>query len=382
MKIRIIKNLKNIRGKKILLRCDFNVPIVDGKIMDDYKIVAGLPTIRFLSRYGAKVIIVTHLGDPDGKINEEYTVEPIAKKLNLLLHQKVIFIDDVVGFKAGNEVSGMENGDILVLENLRFYKGEEKNDQKFAKSLSQLADIYINNAFAVSHRKHASVSAIKKYLPSYVGFLVEKEIKSLDKIIKPEKPLIAVIGGVKAKTKIEILKKISSKADKILIGGALANNFLKIRGYEIGESIFDKESFKDVEKLNKKNILLPIDAVVKTSDSEIKIKNINKILKTDKIYDIGPETIKLYASYIKKAKTIIWNGPMGMFEESKFKHGTIVIGRTIAARSKGTAFGVAGGGETIEALNRTDMQDYMDWVSTGGGAMLAYLGGERMPGLE
>lgn len=391
MKIKSIRKVKKIAGKKVLLRVDFNIPMENGHIQDDYKIVASLPTIRFLLRYKSKIIIATHLGRPDGEKIKKYSLKPGAKRLRELLGEKnhpvsrVKFINDCIGFKVGNEVSKLKEGEILMLENLRFYKEEQKDNKEFAKQLANLADIYINDAFANSHRKHASMNAIQKYLPAYAGLLLEEEIKNLYKIIHPKKPLIVVIGGAKIKTKIRLLKKISKKGAKILIGGALANNFLKAYNLEIGQSLIDKASLSFAKKFKKKNILLPIDVLVrqaKEAKGKPEVKSVDKVGKEDIILDIGPETIRLFSNHIKKAKTIIWNGPMGKFEEEHFKHGSLAIARVVAARARGWAFGVVGGGDTIKILKMTKMQDYVDWISTGGGAMITYLSGEPMPGLK
>ena len=385
MKVKSIRNAKKIAGKRVFLRVDFNVPMKNGKIEDDYKIVAGLSTIRFLLRYNCKVIIATHLGSPDGKKNSEFSVEPIARRLAKILDVKVLFAESCTGFEAGTAVGKIKKGEIAFLENLRFEKGEEKNDVKLAKEWASLADIYVNDAFAVSHRKHASVSAIKKYLPSYAGLLLGEEIKNLEKIIKPKQPLISIIGGAKISTKISFLKKIGRKSFKVLIGGALANNFFVARKFEVGKSLIDKQSIKLAKSLRQNNIILPIDVVVSgRSDGKgkVEVKSVPRVNKDETILDIGPKTIRLYASFIKKAQTIVWNGPMGMFEKKSFKHGTLSVARLIAARSQGRAFGVVGGGETIEALKMTKMENYVDWISTGGGATLSFLSGEKMPGLK
>lgn len=385
MKIKSIRNAKKIAGKRVFLRVDFNVPIKDGKVKDDYKIVAGLPTIRFLLRYNCKVIIATHLGRPDGKKNLEFSAEPVARRLEKILDVKVLFADSCAGFEAGTAVGKMKKGEIVFLENLRFEKGEEKNEAKFAKELSSLADIYVNDAFANSHRRHASMSAIKKYLPSYAGLLLEKEIENLGKIINPRQPLISIIGGSKISTKIFFIKKIGKKSFKVLIGGALANNFFVARKFDVGKSLVDDKSVKLAKSLKQNNIILPIDVVVSErgdGKGEAMVKSVSKVNKNEIILDIGPKTIKLYSDFIKKAQTIIWNGPMGMFEQKSFKYGTLSVARLVAARSQGRAFGVVGGGETIEALKMTGMEHYVDWISTGGGATLAFLSGEEMPGLS
>lgn len=391
MKIKSLRQIENLTGKKALLRVDYNVPIEKdsgaagtARIKDDYKIVAGLPTIRFLLRHKCKVIIITHLGRPI-KNQKYFSVKPIADRLSELLGKKVKFVDDCAGLKAGTEVSKMRRGEILMLENLRFSYDEENNDLGFAKKLAKLADIYVNDAFAASHRAHASVSAIKNYLPSYAGLLLENEIVNLNKILRPQSPLIAIIGGAKMETKTPLIKKLLKKSSRILIGGALANNFLAAHKIEVGKSLRDKKSIAFAAKFLNKKIILPVDVIVGKSidgQCEGRVKSVYQVKKNEIILDIGPETIKLYSRFIKKAKTIIWNGPMGMYESEHFKYGTLSIARAVASRSNGAAFGAVGGGETIEALKMTKMLDYVDWVSTGGGAMLAYLSGEKMPGLK
>lgn len=389
MKIKSIRDVKNITGKRVLLRVDFNVPIKEssrGKIIkDDYKIVAGLPTIRFLLRHKCKVIIATHLGRPKGKPVKKYSTKPIANRLKSILGRRVKFVNQTVGLKVGTEVSKLKEGQVLMLENLRFERGEEKNNKKFARELARLADIYVNNAFAVSHRTHASLSAIKQYLPSYAGILLEQEIINLNKAVKPEQPLVLIIGGVKIANKIKLIKKFYKNTHRILVGGALANNFFVAHKLEVGKSVVDRQSIKFAKKFKRKNVILPIDVVVcskKDGSGKPIVKNVYTVNKNEIILDIGPQTIRLFSSFIKKAKTIIWNGPMGMFEAGHFKHGTLGIARVVATRSGGSAFGIVGGGETVEALKMTKMLDYVDWVSTGGGAMLSYLGGEKMPGLK
>lgn len=386
MKIQSLNSVKNLSGKKILLRVDFNVPLEAGKIKDDYKIVSGLDTIRTLSDKGASLIILTHLGDPGGKIKADLSTAPLAARLKKLLQKPVKFVADISGPLAVKEAVKMRPGEIIFLENVRFAAGELKNDKKFAKSLAALADIYVNDAFAVSHRAQASVSAIKSFLPSYAGLLLEKEIKALQRALKPKKPLVAVMGGAKISTKAPIIKNIYPAANKILLGGGLANSFLKYHGYEIGRSLYDQESLKVIKRLmvgkaKDKKIILPVDVVVKISTGKVKAKAVGDVGKQDIILDIGPKTVELYAGLIKSAKTIIWNGPMGKFEEARFRSGTISVARVIASHSSGRAYGLAGGGETVEALKLSGMMEYVDWVSTAGGAMLAYLSKDKMPGL-
>lgn len=394
MKIKSIREVKNLGGKKVFLRADFNVPVKNGKIADDYKIAAALPTIRFLLRHKCKIIIATHMREDAGskkvKSKKVYSVKPVAEHLGKLLGKKVDFINDCIGPKVERLAKKMKEGDILMLGNLRFYKEEKENEKNFASQLARLADIYVNDAFGASHRKHASVSAIKKYIPSYAGLLLENEILNLSKVLKPKQPAVAVMGGAKISTKLSLLKAMLKFVRHILLGGDLANNFLAAAGVKTGRSFIDKNMIALAKKImfsaaGKKKIILPIDVVVSESKDGAggaTVKSLDKISGRDIILDIGPETMKMYSALIKKAKTIIWNGPVGMFEAEHFQHGTLVIGRVIAAKSRGAAFGVIGGGETVEALKMTKMIDYVDWVSTGGGAMLSFLAGEKMPGLE
>lgn len=410
MRIKSIKkHIKQIQGKVVLLRVDFNVPLSKGKIIDDQKIIASLPTIRFLQRYKCKIIIATHLGRPGGKVTADNSAQVLVKKLGQLLGGKtqrknktklkkfnnIKFIDNLNKNEVEKEVDEMEEGEILFLENLRFNVGEKKNSKIFAKKLAGLADIYVNDAFSVSHRSHASVDAIKKYIPSFAGMLLEKEIVNLNKIFNAKKPLVLVVGGAKIRTKINLILKYKNKAHKILIGGALANNFLNVLGLETGKSLIDQDSLKIAKKVVgssfsgnntlKSKIVLPVDVITtdkKTKKGNMKHRSVNEVTKSDIIVDIGPKTIKLFSEHIKGANTIIWNGPLGKFEEKRFSHGTATIATIIGARSTGHAFGVAGGGETIEALKQAKMIDYMDWISTGGGAMLVFLERGKMPGLS
>jgi phosphoglycerate kinase len=331
------------------------------------------------------VIILTHLGEPKpGKFDKKYSVKPVAEHLSKLLNKKIKLINNYNEFKTGTVVGRMKEGDVAMLENVRFESGETDNGQEFCARLSKLADIYVNDAFAVSHRNHASVSGIKRYLPAYAGFLLELELTSLNKILQPQQPLVLIMGGSKISTKATLVKNLSPKAYKILIGGALANNFLAAKGYEVGNSLIDVDSIKFAQKLKAKNIVLPVDVIVASSLSgrNEQIKSINEVGKNYYILDIGPKTIKLFADFIKKANTLVWNGPLGMYENKKFKYGTQTIATLIGSRAAGRAFGVVGGGETIDAVKESKIVDEMDWVSTGGGAMLSYLGGEEMPGIK
>lgn len=393
MKLKSLKgNYKSVVSRTVFLRVDFNVSISSSKVKEGFKIKQSLETINFLLKQKCKIILASHLGQPQNGYEAKYSMLPVSKYLAKILDEKITFLDfeKFNDFKKiRSEINNNQNR-IFLMDNLRFYSGEERNCKKLGKSLASLADIYVNDAFAVSHRANSSVSAIRfSQIPSFRGFLLEKEIFNLNKILHPKKPFIVVMGGAKISTKIPIIKKLYKKASYILIGGALANNFYLSKGYNVGQSLVDKKGINLVKKYkNSKKIILPIDFVVKKNNKnefgrkKISLKNINQIEKDDIILDIGPESILLFSKYIKKAQTICWNGPMGMFEEPDFKKGTVVIAFEIASRASGRAFGVAGGGETVEALNLSDMSEYMDWVSTGGGAMLSYLSGEKMPGLD
>jgi len=381
VKIKSVNYFKNFKGKRVLLRVDFNVPLENNKVRDDYKIVAGLETIKLLLSQKAKIIIITHLSDSN------LSVAPVVARLRKILNKKIKFISETINAKVEAAVKKMGDGEIIFLENLRFNKGELEDDQIFAKQLAGLADLYVNDAFAVSHRAQASVSAVKDYLPSFAGLLLEKELKALNKVIKPKKPFVVIMGGAKINTKAPLISKLYPVANQILLGGGLANNFFKFNKLEIGRSLYDADSMLTIKKLLRgkmkdTKIILPVDVVVRSTKGKISLKKTSEVKKNDAILDIGPETTTLYATYIKKAQTIIWNGPMGKFEEEHFKNGTLSIARLIATRSTGKAYGLVGGGETVEALKMSGMMQYVDWVSTAGGAMLSYLGGEKMPGLK
>ncbi len=386
MKIATLRKIKNIKNKVVFLRVDFNVAIKNGKVMEDYRIIAGLETINFLLERGARLVVATHLGDPKGKPAKEFSVKPVALRLKSLLKKPVKFIPEVIGEKVNKAISELKSGELIMLENLRFNSGELINDKKFAKELVAKADIYVNDAFSVCHRKQASVAAVKGYLPSYAGLLLEKEITALNKVLKPTKPLVVIMGGSKISTKAPLISKLYNASNQILLGGALVNNFFKYQKLEIGKSLFDADSLVVVKKFYKgkklaAKIILPVDVVVKTKNGSALVRRPNEVKSGESILDIGPETISLYSQYIKAAHTLVWNGPMGKFEEPSFKHGTLTTALLVAARSSGKAYGLVGGGETVEALKLTKMEKYIDWVSTAGGAMLTYLGGEKMPGL-
>lgn len=406
MILKNIQNLKNIKGKRAIVRVDFNVPIKGGKIVDDTKIRESIPTIKYLLSEGASIVLISHLGRPDGvksrksvksKVKNEckfnfnkdlkYSLKPVAIILESLLGKKVKLMSGCIGSKVEKKMEKAEAGDIFLLENIRFYGEEKKNNKTFAKAIARLGEVYVNDAFAVSHREHASVFQIRNYLPSYKGLLLQAETENLDKIKKNfKKPYVILLGGAKLSTKIRLIKKLNKSASKILIGGAMANVFFAAKGWEVGKSLVEKEMINEAKKLLKnKKIILPKDVVVAKNISKAakaELRKSDEIKKGEIILDIGPETIKEYAKQIKKAKTILWNGPMGVFEYKQFSSGSVILARTIASVSSGRAYGVCGGGETVEILNKTKMEEFVDWVSTGGGAMLSYLSGEKMPGIK
>jgi phosphoglycerate kinase len=375
MKIKSIKQLKNGANKIVLLRLDLNVPIKNAKILDDSKIILSLETIHFLLNKNYKLLIISHLGRPKKK-EEEYSLKPVFYHLKKLVSKKIDFCSEIKKFD-------WTKAEIIVLENIRFWPEEQENDQKFVQHLASLADIYVNDAFAVSHRQEASVSAITKYLPSYSGLLLEKELINLDKIANPKKPLIVIMGGAKINSKAALINNLAQRADYILLGGALANTFLYFQKKEVGKSMIESKAKENILKLvNNKKIILPLDYSVLSYQKKVELREFNKIKKGDTILDIGPKTIIKFSSLIKDAKTIIWNGPLGYFEDDRFKYGTLSIAILLASLARKKAFVLVGGGETLMALKMTKMANYIDWQSTGGGAMLAYLGKEEMPGLK
>lgn len=395
--MRSITNLKDISGKRVLVRVDFNVPVTKGCVGDeeDWRLKKTLPTIEWLQDRGARVILASHMGRPNGKKDSKLKLDPVAKRLSQLLGATVVKLPDCVGSKVEKAIALMEPGDVVLLENLRFHAGEEKNDAKFAKALAKSADLYVNDSFATCHRKDASLVAITKELPSYAGFLLRQEIDALERIIeRPRHPYLVVMGGAKVSSKIGVIERLLGVADRVLLGGALVAPFLKVMGFGIGDSLTSKEDEAAAKRLMKSKdasrLVLPIDLV--TGNAKKPGDAAEHVLMTvapselckgkRSILDIGPRTVSAYASFIRSAETLVWNGPLGWFETPKFAHGTLALGRLIAARSKGKAYGVVGGGESVMALQRTGLMDCVDHVSTGGGAMLEFIEGKKLPGLE
>lgn len=385
-----IKEIKNLKNKKILLRVDFNVPVGDDGVVDekeDWRIKAALPMIEYLLEKEAKIILMSHLGRPEmnqesGIRNKKYSLSPVAVRLGELLNCEIKFVDDCIGDEAKDTALKMQAGDIVLLENLRFHKQEEENNKEFAKKLAELADIYVNNAFSVSHRVHASVCAVTKFLPSYAGLLLEKEVKLLSEAIHNlKRPATIIIGGAKAKTKLPVVKFVMDKFDHILVGGVVANVILKAKGIDTGKSLLGDVDFKEAKKIDLDNnkLYMPFDVIV--CNSKIKRVELSPVGKIgdERILDIGPDTEELFSKIIADSKTIIWNGPMGKFENENFLSGTKKVAEAVV-RSKG--YKIIGGGDTITALDQLGYLDDIDYVCTGGGAMLVFLAGKKLPGIE
>lgn len=391
MKLKLITKLKKIEGKRVLLRADFNVKLGDDMRVDsfeDFKIRRILPTIKYLTDQGAKLIIITHLGRPSGKKDKSLVLDPIAQRLSSLLSRKIHKLEDVVGDGVTTFINNMQPGQIVMLGNLRFHAGEDKNSKSFAKDLASLGDIYVNDAFAVSHHPASSLVAITEYMPSYAGILMQSEVSELSKIIKhPKKPLVAILGGAKIGSKLDLIDKIAKQADWVLIGGGLANNFLAGQGHEVGESLVDKQSImkaKNLYQKYQKKILLPLDVTVddvKTKAVDAYQKNIEDIKPTEKIIDVGTRTVLAWAKIVKQAKTIFWNGPLGIVEDRRASHASRALTELIAAKSKRNCFTVVGGGETVWLIQSMDLFDDFDYISTGGGAMLDFLQNGTLPAI-
>jgi phosphoglycerate kinase len=381
------KTLKdvNLRNKRALMRVDFNIPLGNDLKIDKserWRIEASLPTIKYLIKQKAKIIIIAHLGRPKGKIVKKLSLEPVAKELGKLLRKKVIFSEKITGWSIEKRIERMKLGDILILENIRFKSGEEKNSPKLAKDLAKLGDVFINDAFAVSHRNHASVVGVPEYIPSVAGFLLEKELKELDKILKnPQRPLMAVIGGAKISTKIKVINKFLNLADAVLIGGALANTIFAAQGIFIGDSVIEKNAFPEVKKIDFKNprLFLPNDLGLYSKDGKVFYREINDVKQGERALDIGPKSVDLFCDLIKKSKTVIWNGPLGLITQKPFDKSSVELTEAI---KKSKAYSVVGGGDTTAFLRKINKDKIFNHVSTGGGAMLDYLANETLPGLQ
>jgi phosphoglycerate kinase len=391
MTIRYIDELNDLSGKKLFLRVDFNVPLDDkGNITDDTRIRAVLPTINYALDCNAKVIVASHLGRPKGERNPKYSMSPAAKRLSRLIDKEVNLAEDCFGDGVKSQVESMKPGDVIMLENLRFYPGEEKNDTEFARALAQLCDIYINDAFAVSHRAHASVEAITRFVPVVAaGFLMKNEMNFFERSMKnPVHPLVAILGGAKVSGKIEVIDNLINKVDKIIIGGGMAFTFMKALGYGIGKSLVEEQLLETAlhayNRAKEKGIkfYLPVDCVVADRfdpAAEIKITTIQEIPNEWMALDIGPATVALFTEALQDAKTIIWNGPMGVFEMDAFSRGTFAM---VSAVANSYALTIVGGGDTDVAVHRAGEFAKISYISTGGGAFLELLEGKKLPGIK
>ncbi|WP_414584042.1 phosphoglycerate kinase [Scytonema sp. PCC 10023] len=383
---------EDLSGKRALVRVDFNVPVDDaGNITDDTRIRAALPTIQDLTQKGAKVILVSHFGRPKG-VDDKLRLTPVAKRLSELLGQEVVKTDDSIGDEVSAKVGALQNGQVLLLENVRFYKEEEKNDPEFAKKLAANADLYVNDAFGTAHRAHASTEGVTKYLsPSVGGYLIEKELQYLQSAIEnPQRPLAAIIGGSKVSSKIGVIETLLEKCDKLIIGGGMIFTFFKARGLNVGKSLVEEDKLELAKSLEAKakergvDLLLPTDVVVADNfapDANSQTVSVENIPDGWMGLDIGPDSVKFFQQALADTKTVIWNGPMGVFEFDKFAAGTEAIARTLADISKTGATTIIGGGDSVAAVEKVGLADQMSHISTGGGASLELLEGKELPGI-
>jgi len=382
----------NLKGKRVLVRVDFNVPIENGKVADDTRIRESLPTIRKIIESGGKAILISHLGRPKG-FDEKYSLKPIAEHLSKLLGISVKFTPDCIGEEVRKMVSELKEGEVLLLENVRFHPEEEKNDENFAKELASIADVYINDAFGSAHRAHASTEGVARFVKeTAIGYLMKKEIEYLSKALtNPEKPYVAILGGAKVSDKIQVIKNLMDKVDAFLIGGGMANTFLKAKGYEVGKSLVEndkielaKEILSEAEKRNIK-FILPVDCVIASefsNNANFEITSVDKVKPDWMILDIGPKTIETFKDVLKDAKTVVWNGPMGVFEFDNFAKGTFEIAKVLAEITSKGAVTIVGGGDSASAISRAGLSDKVSHVSTGGGASLEFLEGKELPGIS
>lgn len=386
---RTLKEL-NVKGKRVLVREDLNVPMSDGNILDYKRIDASLETLRYLCDHGAKVIVCSHLGRPDGKPNAKYSLKPVANALASRLHIDVTFAADIAGPAAHEAVDAMHEGDVVMLENVRFDPGEEQNDPVFARKLADLADLYVNDAFGTAHRAHASTEGVAHYLPSAAGFLMQTEIGALSKLIHdPQQPYVCVIGGAKVKDKVGVFTKLMEKVHAFCIGGGMANTFLAAKGVDVGKSLRDGDlepakAIIELAQTRDVSLLLPVDAVVSTSfdnDAGAHIVDLPQV-GDQMILDIGPKTAAEYAKIIETAKTVVFNGPMGVYEKAPYREGTRAVGEAMHKATQSGATTVVGGGDAAAAAEELKFAEYVSHVSTGGGATLEFLEGKELPGIK
>ena len=380
----------DLKNKKVLVRCDFNVPMDENQnITDNTRIVAALPTIKYLLENNCKVVLCSHLGRPKGEVKKEFSLKPVAKELSRLLGKEVIMAEDVIGEDATAKAENLKEGEVLLLENLRFHREETDNEPEFAKKLASFGEIFVNDAFGTAHRAHASTEGVTKFLPAVSGFLIEKELKFLgDAISNPARPFMAILGGKKVSDKIGVIESLLEKVDTLLIGGAMAYTFFKAMGYEVGNSVCELDKIdlaKEImEKAKQKNVkfMLPVDTKIGKEfdeNTESKVVLSSEIPEGWEGFDIGPETIKLYSEELKNAKTVVWNGPLGLFEFEQFAIGTNSIAKALADVD---AVKIIGGGDSAAAVEKAGLADKFTHISTGGGASLEFLEGKKLPGIE
>ena len=386
------KTVKDIdlKGKKVFVRCDFNVPMDENQnITDNTRIVAALPTIKYLLEQNCKIVLASHLGRPKGEFKPEFSLAPVAKELSKLLDKEVIMAKDVVGQDAMAKAENLKEGEVLLLENVRFHKEETDNDPKFAKKLASMAEVFVNDAFGTAHRAHASTTGIADYLPAVSGFLIEKELKFLGNAVNnPERPFVAILGGAKVSDKIGVIDSLLEKVDTLMIGGGMAYTFFKAQGYEVGNSICEMDKLdlakNAMEKAKQKGVklMLPVDTKVGKEfkpDTESKTVEWTEIPADWEGFDIGAETIKMFSDELRKAKTVVWNGPLGLFEFEQFAIGTNEIAKVLSEIDATT---IIGGGDSAAAVKKAGLEDKMTHISTGGGASLEFLEGKKLPGIE
>ena len=375
----------DVNGKKVLVRVDFNVPLKGGKVGDDTRIRGALPTIQYLLEHGAAVILCSHLGRPKGTFNMDYSLKPVAEYLAGLVPNKVSFAPDCINEPAEKAVAALQPGEILVLENTRFYKEEEKNDPEFSARLASLADIYVNDAFGTAHRAHASTEGVTHTKPGVAGFLLEKEIQYLSSAVEdPKRPFVAILGGAKISDKIGVIKNLLTKADHVLIGGGMANTFFKAQGFETADSLVQDEALdtaKEILAAGSEKLILPVDLVIADkfdNEAETKVIPTGNVPAGWRVLDVGPETVKLFSKYVAEAGTVVWNGPMGVFEMPSFAKGTFDVAKAVA---ESKAISIIGGGDSVAAIQQSGLADQVTHISTGGGASLEMLEGLVLPGV-
>lgn len=379
-----------VSGKKVLVRVDFNVPLDrSGNVADDTRIRAALPTILYLVEKKARVILVSHLGRPKGAFDERYSLKPVARRLEELLGREVFMVEEAVGELPRRAVRELGDGQVLMLENVRFYPEEEKNDERFARSLAELGDVFVNDAFGTAHRAHASTEGVARVIPGVAGFLMEKEIAMLGKALAdPDRPFIAIIGGAKVSDKIGVIGNLLEKVDTLIIGGGMANTFLHARGLNMGKSLLERDKVEIARQLMDKaaasgvNLLLPVDLVISMAadpDAEKKAVSINDVPEDWMALDIGPESARIFGEAVRAAKTVVWNGPMGVFEMPSFAAGTFSVAKALAGSGAVT---IVGGGDSAAAVEKAGVADRITHISTGGGASLEFLEGRELPGVK